>query len=686
MANTSNNKIVLAGLDFDSIKNNLKTFLQSQTVFQDFNFEGPAITQLLNILALNTYQLSFYMNMIASEMFLDTAVLQQNIVSHAKPIGYIPRSATAAEAVVNVAITKSNTDPTTILTMPRFTQFSSIPLNGQSFNFVTIDSYTTTNSNSTFNFAGVVIKEGQPVTKTFVVDSTTNPRQIFDLTDADIDTSTIQVFVQTSVTNPTQNVFTLAENAVEVTGDSNVYYLDQGVNGNYRVYFGDNILGTKLTDGNLVIISYIVTSADAANGLQTFKLQTPLLSGSISNTTIGIASAAGSPPETGDSIKFTAPLSYIAQNRGVTSNDFKSILNKKYPFFDAVNVWGGEEQVPPVYGVVFITAKPKDGFVITQAQKQFVVNQILQPKGVLTVLPQFVDADYNFLNFNVTVFYDSTATNFTANQISGIVKTAVLNWTNTNLNQFNSTFKYSRLLRAIDDSDPSIQSSTVDFFIEKRFDPTIGIPKTYTLTYGTPLFKAIGTDRLYSSPSFTQTDQTGIERACFIEEVPESVTGLQSVNVISPGFGFTTSPTLVVEGDGEGANAFAIIVNGKIQSVVVDAPGANYTSATVIIQGNGTGASLQAIVDGATGNLRSYFFDQNNVKTVMANNIGVVDYVNGVVTLNNFNPSNVANPTQTLSIHIKPENSNFSTTLNRLITFDPTDSGALSITVNVENQ
>ena len=686
MANTSNNKIVLAGLDFDSIKNNLKAYLQSQPIFSDFNFEGAAITQILNTLAINTYQLAFYLNMVASEMFMETAVLQKNIVSHAKLKGYIPRSATASQAVVNVAVTKLSTDSTTILTLPRFSQFSSIPLNGQSFNFVTVDSHTVANSGLNFNFSEVPIKEGLPATKTFVVNKSTNPQQIFDLTDPDIDTSTIQVVVQVSSTNPSQSVFALAENAVSVTGDSDVYYLDQGLNGNYRVYFGDGILGTQLQDGNLVIVSYIVTSADAANGIQTFKLQNQLLSGSTSNTTTAIASTAGSPPESAQSIKFSAPLSYISQNRAVTVNDYTSIVNKQYPYFDAVTVWGGDQQNPPIYGKVFISAKPKAGFVITEAQKQFVINTLLNPKGVLTVLPEFVDADYNFLNFSIIVYYDPDATNFTANQISTVVKSAVVNWTNANLNQFNSTFKYSRLLRAIDDCDPSIQSSTVDFFIEKRFDPIINVPTTYKIDYGVPLFKGVGLDRLYSSPAFTQIDQTGIERQCFIEEIPESITGIQSINIISPGSGFANPPTLVIEGDGDGANAYAVIVNGRIQSVIVDSPGANYTSATVLIQGTGTGATLQAITDGATGNLRSYYFDQNSVKTVMANNIGVVDYVNGSITLNNFKPIDVANPTQTLSLHIKPQNNNFGSTFNRLITFDTTDIGALNISVKVENQ
>src|SRR6185312_43515 len=230
-------------------------------------------------------------------------------------------------AVVNVAITKANTDSTTLLGLPKFTSFSSEQINGVSYNFVTVDSYLASNVGQLFTFTNVNVREGQPVTKTFVVDNATNPQQTFDLSDPTIDTSTLQVIVQQSQTNLAQNTFTLAADATEVDGDSNVYYLDQGTNGNYRVYFGDGILGTALTDGNLVVVSYITTNADAANGLQNFQLQTQLLSGSTSNTTTVVPSAAGSQPESAQSVKISAPLSYISQNRAVTVPDYQTLIN-----------------------------------------------------------------------------------------------------------------------------------------------------------------------------------------------------------------------------------------------------------------------------------------------------------------------------------------------------------------------
>ncbi|MGH7744227.1 MAG: hypothetical protein ACREQ5_05320 [Candidatus Dormibacteria bacterium] len=672
-------------MDFDTIKLNLISYLKSQNVFSDYAFTGSAMNQLLNVLAYNTHYLSVYLNMAINESFIDTAVLTPNIISHAKLLGYTPRSSTAAQATVNVAITKSNSDATSLLTLPKYAAFSSELLNGVAYNFVTTDSMTVANVNNVFTFANINIKEGAPVTKTFAYTAITNPTQLFQLNDSAIDTSTVSVIVQTSVTNPSQNTFILATDATQVTGMSNVFYLDQDQNGNYQVYFGNGILGTSLNDGNIVTISYVATSGDAANALQTFKLQTQLLSGSTSNTTTIIASAAGSPAESGDSIRFMAPKSYLAQNRAVTINDYITLINKNYPYFQAVTAWGGEQVTPPVYGIVYISAKPLNGFAITEAQKQYVIQQVLQPIGVLTVVPQFVDADYNFLNFRVTVHYNPTETNSTASQMSSLISNTINAWANTNLNQFNASFKVSKLLRAIDDADTSITGSSTNIFIEKRFDPVIGVPTAYTLTWGTPLMVGIGADRLYSSPSFTQADSTGINRQCYIEETPESSTGIDQILIIQPGSNYVSAPTLTILGDGTGANAHAIIVNGSIQSLVIDIPGANYTTAQVnVTGGGGSGAKLQAIIQGSNGVLRSFYFDNNNIKTVLNANAGTIDYLNGIVLLTNFAPTNVANFSQTLSIHAMPATDNFGSVLNRILTYDSTDPGATTITLNVD--
>lgn len=680
---SANSKLTLTSLDFDGIKENLKNFLRSQSEFSDFDFEGSAISQILNLLAYNTHYQGFYLNMVANEMFMDTAVLRKSIVSHAKTLGYTPRSATASQATVNVTITKANSDSTTILTLPRFTTFSSEALNGVSYNFVSVDNYNAANSNNTFTFNDVQLKEGIPVTKSFIVDNATNPNQYFNLSDQNIDTSTLKVIIQTSRTVPSQNTFSLAEDATDVDGDSNVFYLEETDDGSYRIFFGDDILGRKLADGNIVITSYITTNADAANGLRRFRLQSQVLSGSTSNVETAIASTAGSGAESSQSVKFTAPKSYISQNRAVTKNDHINMINRRYPYFDAVTVWGGEENDPPVYGKVFISAKPREGFAITQAEKQHVIQQVLMPVGILTVIPEFVDPDYNYLNFRIKATYDPKLTSSTAAQVQTVISDAVSAYAETNLNTFNNSFKLSKFLRAIDDSDPSIVSSTASVFLEKRFNPILETPTTYTLKFGTGLHKGIGSDRLYSSPSYTQEDGTGIVRNCFIEEVPESSTGVESIKILDPGRNYISNPTLTIVGDGQGANAYVRIVNGKIQSVIVDNPGTNYTTATITVSGGGgTSGQLEAVIQGATGRLRTYYFDQNNNKIVLDPEAGTIDYVNGIITLDSFAPIDVANPFKRLSIYIQPINFNFSSSLNRILTYDDSDPGSITVSLD----
>ena len=687
MANTSN-KIILAGLDFDTIKTNLKTYLRSQSEFEDFNFEGSAMSQLLNMMAMNTHMLSFYLNMVASESFLDTAVLRSTIVSHAKMLGYTPRSVTSSLAVVNVAITKANSDPTSALTMPRFTKFSSEALNGVSYNFITTESLTVSANGDVFDFTNVEIKEGNPVTKVYIYNSSSNPDQSFDLLDPSIDISTLEVIVQTSENNIEQQTFTLADDATEVmSATSSVFYLEEGTNGNYKIYFGDGILGKSLVDGNVVRVTYIISNGENANDIGRFRIQSSLLSGSTANTSTVVNSTSGSPAETPDSIKFAAPKSYLSQNRAVTKNDYINVINRRYPYFAAISVWGGEENDPPVYGKVFLSVKPKAGFAVTEAQKQYVIESIIQPISVMTVLPEFVDPDYNYLNFRITVYYDPRQTNYTANEISDIVRQRVAQFAEDNLNTFNNKFKISRLLRSIDDSDTSINSSSADIFIEKRLDAILNQAKTYELSFGTPLNRGLGKNKLYSSPAFVSADFNGVERDCYLEETPESSTGVESISVLSPGTGFTEDPTLVISGDGEGANAYAVIVNGQIESVVVDNPGSNYTEAQVTITGNtGSGASLEAIVEGTIGTLRSYYYDSSNIKSVMKDDAGVINYVDGTIELTNFYPTDVKNTTKTLSVFVQPLDSNFSSTLNRILTYDDTLMRSSIITVRVDNE
>jgi hypothetical protein len=676
-------KLSVSELDFDNIKDNLKDYLRNQEEFADYDFEGSALNILLDVLAYNTHYNAFYLNMIANEMFMDSAALRQSVVSHAKLLGYTPRSTTAATATVNVAITKAISNPTTILTLPRFTQFTSQSVDGQSFVFVSVDEKTVSNTGTLFNFTGITIKEGTPATYVFTVDNLANSKQIFELPDASIDTSTLQVAVQKSSTETSQRTYTLADDATEVTTNSEVYYLEEGDVGRFRIYFGDDTFGKKLDNGSLVVVSYVVTNGDLANGIRNFRLSGSVLSGSTAAVTTSMPSAAGNIRETLDDIKFNAPKTYLSNNRAVTKNDYIALINRKYPYFDSVNVWGGEEIIPPVFGKVFITAKPKLGFEVTQAEKDYLINTVLKPISVMTVTPQFIDADYNYLLFNVQATYDPRLTSKNSGQITSTIKNAVLGFSDQYLNTFNSTFKASRLLRLIDDSDTSIINSTVSMYIQKRIPIALNTKKDYILNFNTPLNRGSTLDeRLYSTPGFQQYDFFGTIRTCYIEEVPESFTGIERVDVVQTGANYTSVPTLNVLGDGVGAKIEAVIVNRKFKGVRILQAGSGYTTATITITGGGgTGAELRAIIQGRTGKLRSYYFDDLNIKTILNNEVGSIEYDRGIVTLVDFDALSINDPEKFLRINAKPRSLNFKSDKQSLITLDEYDLTAINVTL-----
>jgi hypothetical protein len=678
-------KLKVAELDFDTIKTNLKNYLKSQSEFSDYNFEGSGMSVLLDLLAYNTHYMGYYLNMVSNEMFIDTALTRGSVVSHAKLLGYTPRSRVASRAALNLTIAPVAGDSNSSIIIPRFTRFVSETKDGVNYIFTTPSSRIVTKNVSTGLFVAqnVEIKEGQPVTFTFTYNSQTNPRQVFELPDIGIDTSTIEVVVQNSDQNANQETYILAQDATDVDPDALVYYLDENKNGRYQIYFGDGIIGKKITEGNIVIVSYLVTTGQNANNLKDFRLLDNILTGATTTISLVAESSSGAPEETIDQIRFTAPKSFIAQNRAVTKNDYIALINRDYPYFEAVNVWGGEENDPPVYGKVFFTAKPLGGYEITETEIEFVKNSVLKPFSVLTVAPEYVAADYNYLNLVVDVNYNPTKTNRTGEEVRALVINSIRNFANTNLDTFNNSFKVSRLSRAIDDAENSITNNDIKVFLEKRFTVDTTRTTDYILNFDTELKQGTTTERIVSSPSFGYFDSTGVERNCFIEEVLQSFTGVEEIQVLTGGSGYTTTPTVVIEGDGQGATARAIIVNGAIRSVEIVNEGSGYTSATArILGGGGSGATLRANLQGRTGKLRIYYFDTNNIKKTITNDAGTIDYQVGKIVLENFSPISVSDPFETMIIKAIPVSKVFSSEKNRILTLDQSDPTSITTTIN----
>ena len=684
----ANSNIQVADLDFNSIKNNLKTYLQGQDTLKDYNYEGSALSNLLDVLSYNTQYNAYYLNQVANEMFLDSALQRGSVVSQAKLLNYTPKSAIAPTATVDLTFTGVTNSS---LTIQKFTPFLSEAIDGVNYTFSASDNITVNTLNNTATFKNLVIKQGIPTTIQYTVDSIKNPSYIFEISDANIDTTTLQVVVQSSTGNDGRVTYTLADNYLSLNGTSNVYFLQENLNGKYEIYFGDGILGNKLIDGNVISISYIVTEGSAAAGANNFVLMHPV-SGYSTYTLNSVTPATqGGDKESINSIKFQAPKAYAAQNRAVSKNDYITAIqqNSLGISFDAVNVWGGEENDPPIFGQVFVCLKPSGSYNLTQTQKQRIISEVIKPISVLTVTPNIVDPDYTYIKLDLNVYYDPSKTSLTSAQLESGLKTAIYNFASTSLNTFNSTFNSYDLLNTIQNYSNSILTSEYKIQLQKKFFPNLGTPTTYNLYYNVPIEKGIFLSGVGSSPSMQYLDPTNLANiieGVYLEEVPSSTYGLDTISVINPGFGYQSTPKVTILGDGTGATAHAIISGGSIKSIVIDTAGVNYTSAIAVItaaDGDTTGQLGAAVVNlqGRYGTLRSYYNNTSNIKTIFDQNVGLVDYTGGVVTLNSFNPHGVDNPLGHLTVSVNPTTSIISSSYNKIITIDPYD--PLAITVNM---
>ncbi len=686
---TANTYTQVADLDFQNIKTSLAGFLKSKDTFKDYNFAGSGINTLLDVLTYNTQYNAYYLNMIANEMFLDSALQRSSVVSHAKLLGYVPRSAIAPTATVNLELSGLTGS---LITLPKFSTFLSEKVNGKNYNFVTTDAHTASIIGGVATFNNLTIKQGIPATFTFTYDETSNPEAIFDLEQTNIDTTTIQVKIYPVSTSNAFDVYNLSTSALSLDENSEVYFLQESTSGNYQIYFGDGILGKKLVDGCLVSVSYLKTDGSAAGGANNFALTTS--TGGTALVTPIIAASDGGEPETVESIKYQAPKAYSAQNRAVSKNDYINLIqqNNLGYSFDAVNVWGGQENDPPVYGQVFVCLKPTGAYVFTEAEKQRIIQDVIRPISVLTVDPSIIDPDYTYVKITSNVLYDLNKTELQETQLKEIVKTAINNVTANTLNTFNSTFLLTDVNDAIKKSDSSIITNESLIQIQKKIYPILGVPSNYKLFFGTELNKGMFQSGITSSPtmSFRDPDNPSvIIDGVYIEEVPTSTGGIESISIINPGVNYQKPPVVTITGDGFDATAIAsITATGALRAITVTNRGYGYTSAVVTITPafeDTTGSLAVAIanVEGRYGTLRTYYYNIKGVKLIL-NDIGTVDYKTGLVELNSFGPVAINNPLGELVVTANPKSTIISSTYNRIITVDPFDPNAITVNLTAK--
>ncbi len=477
-------------LDFDDIKDNLKTYLKGQNQFKDYDFEGSGMNILLDTLAYNTHYLAFNANMVANEMFLDSSSLRSSVVSHAKTLGYEVGSARAPTATLNINLS------TTIAsrTMSAGTAFTTT-VDGTSYQFVTISDVTSTNTGNNIPFDNVTVYEGTFVTSKYLVD-TSDVEQRFILTDPRSDTTTLTVKVQNSSSDTTTTTYTKATDITQLSTSSTVYYLQEIEAGRFEVYFGDGVVSQALSDGNIVQLQYVVTNKTEANGASIFSSPSSIdgVTG-ITVTTVSNASG-GAESESIQSIKLNAPLDYSSQGRAVTTKDYEVYVKRLFPTTQAVSVWGGEDgsydsstgvSSTPEYGKVFISVKSTTGVDLTSAQKTN-LETALAPYKVASITPVVVDTETTSLILGITIMYDSSATTYTADQIASLVSTTVSDYNSSDLQTFNTPFRHSKLLGLIDNTDTSILNSVVTVTMAKLFTPTLTTATDYRINFNNKFY------------------------------------------------------------------------------------------------------------------------------------------------------------------------------------------------------
>tara|TARA_R100000231_G_scaffold103762_2_gene76997 strand:- start:648 stop:2525 length:1878 start_codon:yes stop_codon:yes gene_type:complete len=507
MADVSS-KLRVSELDFDTIKSNLKNFLSDQNEFADYNFDGSAMSVLLDVLSYNTHYNAFYLNMIVNEMFLDTASIRNSVVSRAKHLGYTPQSVRGAKAYVDLTIYPPDT-PSTIV-IAKDTQFAST-VNGVAYVFATTTSTTiNVNANGIYTSANVELSQGLPLTHRYTA-NTNDPDQKFILPNANTDTSTLVVKIQTSASDSNTFVYSVANDTTTVNATSNVYFLEESEDGKYEVLFGDDIIGRKPVNGNIVILQSLIADADQPNGASTFAPVGTV--GGYANVVVSTLSSAsgGSLRDTVQKIKFNAPRSFQAQNRAVTLNDYIRILQRDYTAAESVVAWGGEDNDPPVYGKVYLAVKPAGGLTLSDATKTFIKNTILKDRNIVSVTPEITDPDYLYIKVDTTIKYNSVETDLTAATIQSQISNTIYQYGQTELGLFADQFRYSPLIKKIDETESAVESSLTSVKLKRTFTPTLNVSSSYTLKFSNQIPVVNGVAQL-SSTQFTHEDDDGIIR------------------------------------------------------------------------------------------------------------------------------------------------------------------------------
>lgn len=500
----------ITDLDFDQIKKNLKSyFTRADSPYRDWNFDGSGLNMMLDVLAYNTHYNAVLAHMSINESFIDSAQIRKNVVSHAKLVGYTPTSIHAPRAQIEVVISNAP-DTMGSLTVAKGQQFTAV-LDEVTYSFVTDANYTASNVSGSFSFTAdngtaLTIYEGTLRTLSYAADNSTSTQK-FVIDDSGADMSTLQVRVRDHVNSTAYTSYTPYGTAPYTsleTLDSNstVYFLYENLQGKYEVSFGNAIYGKQLGNLNVVELEFISTHGSNANGTSNFTMVNVPTGLTVSSLVATSSASGGAAREGIESIRFNAPISIVTQNRAVTADDYRSLILKDFQDIQSINVWGGEDAEPPQYGKVFIAIKPNAADALTNNQKAE-IRAALRNKKVVTITPEFVDADFTYIKLEAYFKYNSNLTQYSQSELETVVRSTITAFNTSELQQFDNVFRYSKFLRAIDSSDPSILNSYARVYVYKNASFTHGLPAYQTLNYNSAFYVPVApTESVISTDSF----------------------------------------------------------------------------------------------------------------------------------------------------------------------------------------
>ena len=482
MATVKSSQVNITDLDFDDIAKNLKNYLKGQSTLKDYDFEGSNISLLIDLLAYSSHVSAFNANMVASELFLDTAQIRKNVVSRAKEIGYTPTSATASMATIDLQVNNPliGGETPTSLTLSRGHKFKTV-YDGFNYPYVLLESQTITPLNNVFKFENLEIYQGTMNSDIFAYNGQIQ-NQRFPLTEELVDTSSITVTVQS--TGGSSSAWTRSTDISAVNSNSTVWYVQENDQGLFEVYFGDGVVSAEPLDGDTITISYLVTNENHTDGSSSFSMTDSVGGNTDVTLTLKTNSSGGKDKESIDSIKFAASKFYTSQNRLVTVDDYKSKLQTLYPGADSISVWGGEDNDPPQYGKIFIAIKPSQTVNKLTSSEKTLLKQKLKTLNMLTVRPELIDADVIDILVNTNFKYNPKATTKTVSELETLVRAAIITHDSTYLSGFDGIFRHSVLAKDIDSAESSILSNITTVKLRKTISPTFNQSKGYTIDFG----------------------------------------------------------------------------------------------------------------------------------------------------------------------------------------------------------